>query len=195
MRTSPIASRSPFCLSFSHLTLIYRGQLKVKGACKRMVTDPFHIKTHPESRILIAEDCTIVRTTICALLENSGWSHISSSSSFDDAYEMVTNQGAFDLVLMDFNMPGMNGLSGLKKMLEANDSKPVGMISGDMPSELVDESVSLGACGFIPKNLPPRQIIDAIGMMSKGQKFSPDHFVDLTNHLKARPAAAKTGAR
>lgn len=142
--------------------------------------------TRSESRILIAEDCTVVRTVICGLLENSGWTNVVSTSDFDGALQVIKSEGPFDLVLLDFNIPGMNGLDGLVRMLAESDTNPVGLISGGMPFELVETAISLGASGFIPKVLPPHQIIDAVRNMSDGHKFPADHFLDMSRQPKQR---------
>ena len=137
------------------------------------------ITEQASARILVVEDCSIVRSTFCALLENDGMARIMSSSNLFDGIELVENEGPFDLVMLDFNMPGMDGLSGLKKMIDANGGKPVGLISCGIPFDVVEEAIATGASGYIPKVLPPKMIVEGIRKMSEGQRFHANHFLAL----------------
>ena len=132
------------------------------------------------TRILVAEDSVVVRTTISALLESSGIGKVATSPSFYDAIELVEAEGPFDLVLLDYHMPGMESLHGLQRMIVANDMAPVGLISGGIPFDLIEEAVLKGAAGFIPKSLPPRLIVQAVKTMSKGQRYRANHFLEMT---------------
>ena len=129
---------------------------------------------------MIAEDSPVVRWTICALLEREGMSQVASAPDFFGAMQIVEKEGPFDLVLLDYNMPGMEGLSSLSRMIKANAPKPVGLISANIPFDEVTQAVALGACGFIPKILAPRLVVGAIAKMAQGQKFHPDHFLKQT---------------
>lgn len=135
--------------------------------------------TQNNARILVAEDCEVVRTIICALLENDGMARVASTANFTDAMALIEAEGPFDFVLLDFNMPGMEGLQSLDRMIAANGQNPVGLISGGIPFDVVEKAVLRGASGYIPKVLAPRLIVQAIREMSQGQKFEPDHFLTL----------------
>ena len=69
------------------------------------------------TRILLADDHELVRDTIAMFIQAEGDYEVTSVSSVDAAMEEVGKNGAFDLVLLDYNMPGMNGLDGMHKII------------------------------------------------------------------------------
>ena len=69
-------------------------------------------------KILIADDHDLVRDTLVAFVEASGEIRTSTAPDLETACALVTSDGPFDLVLLDLNMPGMNGLDGLERALE-----------------------------------------------------------------------------
>lgn len=125
-------------------------------------------------RVLVADDHDLVRETIAAYLESEGGARVSLAPSLTEALERVAAEGAFDLVLLDYNMPGMDGLRGLARMLEANAGRPVAILSGSGTQTLADEAVASGAAGFVPKTLSSRAMIAAARLMIEGQVFLPE---------------------
>jgi two-component system, NarL family, nitrate/nitrite response regulator NarL len=67
-------------------------------------------------RILLADDHDLVRETMAAFLVAEGQAEVATAGSLPEALEIVAADRAFDLVLLDYNMPGMNGLEGLRRM-------------------------------------------------------------------------------
>jgi len=128
-------------------------------------------------RILVADDHTLVRETIAAFLSSEGDSEVSTAGSLTEALEAVKKQGSFDLVLLDYNMPGMDGLLGLQKMITANESRPVAILSGSAPGMLAEEAIEAGAAGYIPKTLASKSMISAARFMAAGEIFAPLSFM------------------
>ena len=135
-------------------------------------------------RILIADDHDLVRETIAAFLESEGISDVVSVEDLNGAVRAVQATGSFDLVLFDLNMAGMNGLEGLSRMIELNESRPVALISGDSSSRVAKKAIEAGAAGFIPKTLGAKSMASALKYMASGETFLP------YEHLKE--AEAKT---
>jgi CheY-like chemotaxis protein len=67
-------------------------------------------------RILLADDHDLVRETMAAFLMSEGQAEVDTAGTLHEALDLVTEKGAYDLVLLDYNMPGMNGLDGLARM-------------------------------------------------------------------------------
>ncbi|KKK67180.1 hypothetical protein LCGC14_2956630, partial [marine sediment metagenome] len=68
--------------------------------------------------ILIADDHDLVRETIAAYLSGEG-SVVTTAPDLPQALSAIDSNGPFDVVLLDFEMPGMNGLDGLSQTREA----------------------------------------------------------------------------
>ncbi|MBO9465374.1 Transcriptional regulatory protein DegU [Pelagimonas phthalicica] len=128
-------------------------------------------------RILLADDHDLVRDTIAAYLTGNEGDEVVTVSTLDDAVEAAVSGGSFDLVLLDYNMPGMNGLEGLARMKEANEGRPVAIISGSASREVADAALQAGAQGFIPKTLSAKSLLTAARFMAAGEVYAPVEFM------------------
>lgn len=128
-------------------------------------------------RVLIADDHDLVREAIGAFLVAEGDCEVATAGTLAEALKLVKDQGVFDLVMLDYDMPGMNGLDGLQKMIAENQSNPVAIISGTTTKALAEEAISLGAAGFVPKTLGAKSMISAARFMAAGEIYAPFNFM------------------
>lgn len=124
-------------------------------------------------KILLADDHDLVREAIAAFLVNEGEADVVMSGSLPEAINEVKQKGPFDLVLLDYNMPGMNGLDGLRKMISISEERPVALLSGTTTRALAEEAISEGAAGFVPKTLGSKSMISAARFMASGEIYAP----------------------
>lgn len=125
-------------------------------------------------RILIADDHELVRDAIVSLLEQEADFEIVAVEDFDQAMEKADDR--FDLVLLDFDMPGMNGLTGLDTMKEAA-GVPVAILSGTANRNIAQEALDRGAAGFLPKTMESKTLSHAIRFMGAGEIYAPIKFL------------------
>lgn len=128
-------------------------------------------------KILLADDHDLVRDTLAAFLENEPDITVSTAANLAEALRTVEAQGGFDLVILDYTMPGMEGLTGLSHMISANGSKPVAILSGTADRSVAEQAIKAGAVGFVPKTLAAKSIVSAIKFMASGEVFAPFGFM------------------
>ncbi|MEP4198333.1 MAG: response regulator transcription factor [Aliishimia sp.] len=128
-------------------------------------------------RILLADDHELVRETIAAFLESAGTFMVVQSSDLPSVEKALVSYDPFDLVLLDYEMPGMNGLEGLDKILDATRPRPVALISGSANKEIAEQALDRGAAGFLPKSMAAKSLVNAIKFMAMGEKYAPIDFM------------------
>ena len=107
-------------------------------------------------RILIVEDDNVLREELSAFLKNSGYDTV-CITDFDSISHQIQTSDA-DLILLDINLPGVNGQALLKELRKERDT-PVIMLTS-RTSEL-DEvlSMSYGADDYITKPYSPKELV------------------------------------
>ena len=129
--------------------------------------------TRESMRILIADDHEMVRDTISAYLESEGGAKVTAVADLDAVLDVLAETAPFDLVLLDFNMPGMNGLAGLGKVLAFNALQRVAILTGSAGNHVAQEAIDAGAIGFLPKTMAARSLINAVRFMAAGEQYVP----------------------
>ncbi len=139
-------------------------------------------------RLLLADDHDLLRDTLVMFLSREpDISAVISVKDLTAALEAMQTKGPFDLVLLDFGMPGMAGLEGLKTALARAKGQRIALISGIATREVAKAALAMGAAGFLPKTLPAKALADAVRMMARGRRFAPldlmpDHRPNPTQH-------------
>jgi DNA-binding NarL/FixJ family response regulator len=105
------------------------------------------------SAVLIADDHPLFRDALAQIVTSTLPNAIVvECGCIEDAQAALARQD-FELVLLDVNMPGMNGMAGLLALRNTAPATPVVIVSGREDRETVDQAMGCGAAGFIPKSL------------------------------------------
>lgn len=140
-------------------------------------------------RILVADDHDLLRDTLVVYLQTEASFDVESVGNFAEASEAVRSRKPYDLVLLDFSMPGMIGLDGLSTMLEQADAPPIALISGVASREVAQRALEAGAMGFLPKTLSATDLVKAVNLMIEGTRYMPAEFKLPRPDGKAAPDA------
>ncbi len=108
--------------------------------------------------ILIVDDEVGILESLSAILQDEGYNTITASNG-GDAIKMVQGED-IDLVLLDVQLPDVNGVEVLRRIKEIEPDIPVIMISGRATIRVAVDSTKLGAYDFIEKPFSPEEKID-----------------------------------
>jgi len=95
------------------------------------------------------------------------------AGDLDEAMELVTRHPDVDLMLLDLNMPGMNGQTGIERVTEVYPQLPVIVLSASETKEIVHAVMAAGASGFIPKSSSSAVMQSAIRLVLAGGVYLP----------------------
>lgn len=115
------------------------------------------------------------------LLQLNNQVQIQTSGSCEEALELTREDDDFDLVLLDFNLPGMSGLEGLKLLRHQLPATPIVLLSASEDRNKVLSAIELGAKGYIPKSSSAEIIINAIQLVLSGGVYLPMAVLDTVN--------------
>ena len=125
------------------------------------------------TNILIADDHDLVRDTIAAYLETVDGFNVFTAHDLTTALEVMSGLDSIDLLILDYNMPGMNGLQGLERACKSYPATKVALMSGVANRDVANNALARDARGFIPKSLSAVSFINAIKFILSGERYLP----------------------
>ena len=146
-------------------------------------------------RVLIADDHDLLRDTLVMFLEGQGAMETASAGTLQEAMDRIKTSDAYDLVLLDYNMPGMNGLDGLRAVLAMEQTDRVALISGEATKKIAEDALAAGAAGFVPKSLPAKSVVNAVKFMAMGEQYAPLDFMTAVEEVAPNALADKLTPR
>ncbi|OSI11840.1 response regulator [Neisseria canis] len=142
--------------------------------------------------IVLIDDHTLFRSGIKALLSRQEDFNVVGEAEDGLSGVKITEQLHPDIVLLDLDMPVMNGREALEQILNANPEQTVVMLTVSEDSEDLTECMRLGARGFLLKNINADFLLDSIRKAVDGDNvFSPEMTARLVQSLISPTPAPK----
>ena len=113
-------------------------------------------------RILLADEHELVRETIAAFLENEDGFSVMQSSDLPDVERAIGSHDPFDLVLLDYEMPGMNGPEAVKKIRAMGCDSFVAGVTGNLFPEDIAYFKDCGANIVLGKPFNLRELVNSL---------------------------------
>jgi len=128
------------------------------------------------SQVLIIDDHPLYREALSAAVSLAYPATRSREvSSLDEAIDILETDRDFDIALLDLNLPGVSGFDGLLKLRTQHPRLPVLVVSGLENEQIINDALTYGAAGFLPKSLGRDVLVTAIGTVMQGDVYLPSN--------------------
>lgn len=120
--------------------------------------------------ILLADDHEIVRRGLCTMLElQPTWKTLEAGDGREAIDKAITLHP--DVVIMDIDMPHLNGLDAAREIRNKNPRVPVVLLSAYAADELIDKALEAGVYGYIVKSDAAKNLVAAVQAVLQGRTF------------------------
>lgn len=130
----------------------------------------------PDLKVLVVDDHMLVAETVVTALAVEQGFRVDMAPDVDSALAAVQQAERYDVILLDYDVPGMDSLEGMRRLIKANGGG-VALFSGGVNRVIVERAIDEGAAGFIPKTLPLRTLGHAIRCMADGEMYLPVDYI------------------
>jgi DNA-binding NarL/FixJ family response regulator len=145
-------------------------------------------------KVMIVDDQSLVRAGFRMILDaEPDVEVVAEASDGLEALELVPLWSP-DVILMDIRMPNLDGLEATRRLLDGSPEGPrVLMLTTFDLDEYVYEALRAGASGFLLKDTPPEQLVEAIHVVARGEALlSPSITKRVIEEFVRRPPASMT---
>ena len=124
----------------------------------------------PRPRVVVVDDHELFRGGLVGLLGDHGVEVVGEASMAAPGIEIVLERKP-DVVLMDLNMPGMSGIEATQRLAAAAPHTRIVVLTVVADERNVVEALRAGALGYLPKDAPIAQIVEAIRAAARGESL------------------------
>jgi DNA-binding NarL/FixJ family response regulator len=147
-------------------------------------------------RIVLVDDEQLVRSGLRMILESAGDIEVVGEAADGGGAVELVRRHRPDVALMDIRMPAMDGLAATRALTALPDPPRVIMLTTFELDEYVHTALENGAVGFLLKDTPPRDLIQAVRTVAEGNAMlAPTVTRRLIAEFASRNSAKAVAAR
>lgn len=139
------------------------------------------------ARAIIADDHPLFRAALHQALRESLGDNIEQVASFDELAASLQQNPLVELVFLDLNMPGNQGLTGLTSLRNQYPDILVVVVSANEQLSVIRRALDFGASAYIPKSVPLESLTNAVQQVLTGETWVPPEIADELAHSDANP--------
>ncbi|MEP1469531.1 MAG: response regulator transcription factor [Halieaceae bacterium] len=144
-------------------------------------------------KILLVDDHALFRDGLALLLLKLAEDvTVIEADNSNAAFEALSSHSDIDFMLLDLNMPGVDGFSILQTTISEYPTVPVAILSASSRQEDVDKVMATSAAGYINKNTASDVILGAVQLMLAGGLYMPPTSAAASEHDTIPPESALT---
>ncbi|QFS83011.1 Transcriptional regulatory protein DegU [Roseivivax sp. THAF40] len=130
------------------------------------------------SSALVVDDHPLFCDALTLTLNSiSDFETVATAGTLADALDVI-DEGAVDFVVLDLNLPDVNGLDGLVRLRKAAPEAKILVASSMADNRMICHALKAGANGFVPKHSQRAVFAKAYEAMTEGRDFLPDGYID-----------------
>lgn len=146
-------------------------------------------------KLVVADDHTLFRNGLVLLLKSQvADCEVLEADSLDAALVQTAATRDVQLALLDLDMPGMDGVEGIRRFLSRYPGVPVVVLTGAEAPQQIQQVLGAGASGFIPKSSTPAVMLSAIRLVLAGGTYIPPQMLSAVPSMTP-VAPSHTGGR
>ncbi|MCC1492638.1 response regulator transcription factor [Cognatishimia sp. F0-27] len=131
------------------------------------------------STALVVDDHPLFCDALTLTLQSiADFEEIRTAGTLEKALEIVTQNDEIGLIVLDLNLPDVNGLDGLVRLRNAAPRAAILIASSMAENRMISHALKAGANGFVPKHSQRSVFRRAFEAVSSGQPFVPDGYID-----------------
>lgn len=146
-------------------------------------------------QILIADDHSVVRAGLRALLERQGNFRIVAEAATGEEAIARAQEFQPDVAVLDIRMPGLSGIEACRQIIETVPNCRVIMLTSYAEDELLFAAIQAGASGYVLKRIGDNELVHAVERVSRGEgmldpAMTATVFAEMRKATEAQHAAA-----
>lgn len=119
--------------------------------------------------LLVADDHCFIRSGIEAILRGSRFRIVANTASGEETLSAIKTHDP-EIVLLDVNMPGMNGIDVLDAVRKRGDHRPIILLTAELTDRQLMAAMRAGIEGIVLKDGSEDELLDALEQVSRGRK-------------------------
>ena len=143
-------------------------------------------------RVLLADDHRLVRTGFRVILDLEDDITIVGEAADGAEAVALTAERSPDVVLMDVEMPGVDGLEATRRIVAAGGAASVLILTTFDRDDYLFAALEAGASGFLLKNSSPESLVEAVRVVARGDALLAPEMTRRVIAAFARPPAPRT---
>ncbi|MCC7492810.1 MAG: response regulator [Fimbriimonadaceae bacterium] len=112
-------------------------------------------------KVLVVDDSSVMRRILINALNTGGITEVQQAADGSEAVAMCAAE-AYDLVLMDWNMPNMRGIDAVRTIRSSGNTVKIMMVTTEAEKSRVIEALKAGANNYVVKPFEPATILEKI---------------------------------
>lgn len=131
------------------------------------------------TKALVVDDHPLFCDALTLTLQSiADFQEIRTAGTLEQALEVLAQDPGIGLIVLDLNLPDVNGLDGLVRLRNATPRAPILVASSMADNTMISHALKAGANGFVPKHSQRSVFRRAFEAVTSGRAFVPDGFID-----------------